>query len=64
MGQLPVFLLYGPYFWVVTLCQLQCIGTLFNLGVGYQKWKSLDIPGTQPPLHVSDAVVYINEMIK
>ena len=30
-------------------------GGLFNLGAGCQKWKPLDIPGTQPPL--SDAVV-------
>ena len=30
-------------------------GALFRLGAGCQKWKPLDIPGTQPPL--SDAVV-------
>ena len=31
------------------------MGALFSLGAGCQKWKPLDIPGTQPPL--SDAVV-------
>lgn len=30
-------------------------GVLFNQGAGSQKWKALDIPGTQPPL--SDAAV-------
>ena len=31
------------------------MGALFSLGAGCQKWKPLDILGTQPPL--SDAVV-------
>ena len=31
------------------------MGALFNLGAGCQKWKPLDIPGTQHPS--SDAVV-------
>jgi len=31
------------------------MGVLFSLGVVCQKWKPLNIPGTQPPL--SDAVV-------
>ena len=31
------------------------MGALFSVGAGCQKWKPLDIPGTQPPL--SDAVV-------
>ena len=31
------------------------MGELFSLGAGCQKWKPLDLPGTQPPL--SDAVV-------
>ena len=31
------------------------MGALFSLGAGCQKWKPLDIPGTQTPL--SDAVV-------
>ena len=31
------------------------MGAFFSLGAGCQKWKPLDIPGTQPPL--SDAVV-------
>ena len=26
------------------------MGALFSLGAGCQKWKPLDIPGTQPPL--------------
>ena len=30
-------------------------GVLFNQGAGSQKWKALDIPGTQPPL--SDVAV-------
>ena len=34
------------------------MGALFSLGAGCQKWKPLDIPGTQPPL--SDAVVNNN----
>ena len=33
------------------------MGALFSLGAGCQKWKPLDIPGTQPPL--SDAVVNV-----
>ena len=31
------------------------MGALFNLEAGCQKWKPLDIPGTQPPL--SDAIM-------
>jgi len=34
---------------------MPAMGALFSLGAGCQKWKSLDIPGAQPPL--SDAVV-------
>ena len=34
------------------------MGALFSLGAGCQKWKPLDIPGTQPPL--SDAVVNVS----
>ena len=34
------------------------MGALFSPGAGCQKWKPLDIPGTQPPL--SDAVVKSN----
>ena len=34
---------------------MPAMGVLFNRGAGYQKWKPLDIPGTQLPL--SDAVL-------
>ena len=32
------------------------MGALFSLGAGCQKWKPLDIPGTQPPLSDADSV--------
>ena len=34
---------------------VSAMGALFSLGAGCQKWKPLDIPGTQPPL--SGAIV-------
>lgn len=36
------------------------MGALFSLGAGCQKWKPVDIPGTQPPL--SDTVLLLKKI--
>ena len=58
-GQISVMVASLPFFMGAQLRGFTSHGSGLQLGAGWQKWKLLDVSGTQPLIYFSDAVVLL-----